>query len=395
MAKKSNKSSGKPDTGQSSEYKSLSERIEHDSADAAVGMLAPVPTIGRLRPRDITAFLRQLLMLVDTGTPLVKGLRTLSERTANARLRRLIGDVCSYVETGNPLWQGLERHPRHFPPVFVNLIKAGEASGTIPEVLGRLIEFRDRSESTRRKVKSALVYPAVVIVAAIGFMFVVCKLVVPTFTEMFSEIGGMEMPPLTRMVIGVSNVIGNYWLLWIILAAVLFVLYKMFAASPGGRLAVDRIKLGIPGFGKIITSATVAEFTRTFALLLRSGVSILVTLDLTKDAMQNKAFGHSLIAIRDSVERGEGLQAPLRANDLMPPIVTDMLVTGEESGSLDEISEKISEIYQEDLDIAVSTLSGLIEPVLAILLGIVVLILVLTLFLPYISMIDQISTQGL
>ncbi len=226
-------------------------------------------------------------------------------------------------------------------------------------------------------------------------MFVVCKLVVPTFTEMFSEIGGMDMPPLTRMVIGVSNVIGNYWLLWIILAAVLFVLYKMFAASPGGRLVVDRIKLGIPGFGKIITSATVAEFTRTFALLLRSGVSILVTLDLTKDAMQNKAFGHSLLAIRDSVERGEGLQAPLRANDLMPPIVTDMLVTGEESGSLDDISEKISEIYQEDLDIAVSTLSGLIEPVLAILLGIVVLILVLTLFLPYISMIDQISTQGL
>ncbi len=394
MAKKSNKSSGTPDTGQSSVKKNISEQIEYKDAEIAAGMLAPAPNVGRIRPRDITAFLRQLLMLVDTGTPLVKGLRTLSERTTNARLRMLIGDVCSYVETRNPLWQALERHPRHFPPVFVNLIKAGEASGTIPEVLRRLIEFRDRGESTRRKIKSALIYPTVVLVAAVAFMFVVSKLVVPTFEDMFNEIGNMEMPALTRVVIGISHLIGNYWLLWIILIAVLFVLYKMFAASPGGRLVVDRIKLGIPGFGKILTSATVAEFTRTFALLLRSGVSILVTLDLTKDAMQNRAFGQSLISIRDSVERGEGLEAPLRANDLMPPIVTDMLVTGEESGSLDDISEKISEIYQEDLDIAVSTLSALIEPVLAIVLGIVVLILVLTLFLPYVSMIEQISTQG-
>jgi len=394
MAKKSNKSSGKSDASQSSVEKSISERIEQKTAEPAADLLAPAPYIGSIRPRIITAFLRQLLMLVDTGTPLVKGLRTLSERSANPRLRMLISDVCSHVEAGNPLWQALERHPKHFQPVFVNLIKAGEASGTIAEVLRRLIEFRERSESTRRRVRSALVYPTVVIVAAVAFMFVVSKMVVPAFEEMFTEIEGVDMPGLTRIVIGLAHLIGNYWLLWTILIVALIVLYKVFAASPGGRLIVDRLKLRVPGFGRILTSATIAEFARTFALLLRSGVSILVTLDLTKDAMQNRAFGQSLISIRDSIERGEGLEAPLRANDLMPPIVADMLVTGEESGSLDDISEKISELYQEDLDIAVNTLSGLIEPVLAIVLGIVVLILVLTLFLPYVSMIEQISAQS-
>jgi type IV pilus assembly protein PilC len=355
---------------------------------------SPLFPVGRIKPSDITAFLRQLLMLVDSGTPLVKGLRTLSERTGNTNLRTLISEVCSYVEAGNPLWQALEQYPKYFSPVFVNLVKAGEASGTVPVVLRRLIEFRDRSQATRRKVKSALVYPAIVIVAAVGFLFVVSKFVVPAFQEMFEEVG-IEIPAVTQCVIGTANLIGNYWILWLALVVGAAVLYKMYAATPGGRVAVDRLKLRIPGFGRLLTSATVTEFTRTFALLLRSGVSILVTLDLTKDSMPNRAFGESLKDVRDAIERGEGLEVPLRNNDMLPAIVTDMLVTGEESGTLDDISEKVADIYQEDLDIAVETLSGLIEPVLALLMGGVVLILVLTLFLPYVSMLDQISGAGL
>jgi type II secretory pathway component PulF len=350
--------------------------------------------MGRIRSREVTAFLRQMSMLIESGTSVTSGLRTLSERTTNPELRKLITDVRDHVEAGNPLWQGFERHAKYFSSVSVNLVKAGEASGTVPTVLRRLIEHREQRESLRRRVTRALIYPAIVAVAAAAFLFVVSKLVIPAFVQMFEDVD-VDVPRLTRVVIGVANLIGNYWLLWLILVVALVVIYKVFSASPGGRLVVDRLKLKLPGSSRIATSATIAEFTRTFALLLRSGVSILVTLDLIRDSLRNRAFGESLRAVRDSLERGEGLEAPLRENDYVPPIVTDMLVTGEEAGTLDAISDRIADTYEEDVDLALNTLSSLIEPVLAIGLGIIVLILVLTLFLPYVSMIDQIAGAGI
>jgi type II secretory pathway component PulF len=395
MAKKQNK---KPDEQRdairSSLERSISERVQEQAAQATPSPPPAAPSVGGIRSRDISAFLRQLVMLVETGTPLTGGLRTLSERTANRNLRALVADVREYVEAGNPLWQALERQPRYFSPVSVNLVKAGEASGTVPTVLQRVIDYRERSESLRRRVTRALIYPTIVIVAALGFMFVVSKLVIPAFQEMFTEVNA-TIPTLTRIVIGIAHVIGDFWYLWVLLAIGLIVAYKVYASTPHGRLVVDRLKLKIPGMSRISTAAAVAEFGRSFALLLRSGVSILVTLDLVKDAMHNRAFGQSLQAVRDSLERGEGLEIPLRQNEFFPPIVTDMLATGEQSGTLDSISDKIAETYEEDLEIALDTLSSLIEPVLAIGLGVVVLILVLTLFLPYVSMIDQITTAGL
>ena len=399
MAKKEGKPDEKRDAIRSSLEKSMSERIERQAARAVpvqevAAVARQVPLYGRVRPREITAFLRQLVMLIESGTPLTAGLRKLSERTSSRDLRALIVDVRDYVEAGHPLWQALEGHPKCFSPVSVNLVKAGEASGTVPTVLERLIEYRERTESLRRRVTRALIYPAIVVVAAVGFLFVVSKMVIPAFQEMFAEVG-VEMPPLTKAVIGVARIVGDYWLLWLILAIGLIVAYKLYAATPGGRMVVDRRKLKLPLVSRIATSAAVAEFGRSFALLLRSGVSILVTLDLIKDAMRNRAFGESLKAVRDSLERGEGLEVPLRQNDLFPPIVTDMLATGEESGTLDSISDRIADIYEEDLQSALDTMSSLIEPVLAIGLGVVVLILVLTLFLPYVEMIGQITGGGI
>ena len=399
MAKKKGKPDEQRDAIRSSLEKSISERIEQRAPQAVAPQAVPapargVPTYGRVRSREITAFLRQLVMLVESGTPLTGGLRKLSERTSSRDLRELIADVRDYVEAGNPLWQAFERHPKYFPPVSVNLVKAGEASGTVPTVIQRLIEYREQSESLRQRVARALVYPAIVAVAAVGFMFVVSKLVIPAFQEMFAEVN-LEVPPLTRAVIGLAHIVGDYWLLWLILLIAFVVVYKMYAATPGGRMAVDRRKLKLPLVSRIATSAAVAEFARSFGLLLRSGVSILVTLDLIKDSMHNRAFGDSLRLVRDSLERGEGLELPLRQNEFVPPIVTDMLATGEESGTLDSISDRIADIYEDDLQGALDTISSLIEPVLAIGLGVVVLILVLTLFLPYVSMIDQITGAGI
>jgi len=394
MAKNNAEPGEKGKAIRSSVERSISDRIEKLAAESPVERPRVPAAMGRIRSREVTAFLRQMSMLIESGTSVTSGLRTLSQRTTNPELRKLIADVRDHVEAGNPLWQGFERHPKYFSAVSVNLVKAGEASGTVPAVLRRLIKYREQRESLRRRVSRALIYPTIVVVAAAAFLFVVSKLVIPAFVQMFEEVN-LEVPRLTRIVIGIANLIGNYWLLWLILIVVLAVLYRIYSASPAGRLVVDRLKLKLPGSSRIATGAAVAEFTRTFALLLRSGVSILVTLDLVKGAMRNRAFGESLQAVRDSLERGEGLEAPLRDNDYVPPIVTDMLVTGEEAGTLDAIADRIADNYEEDVDVALNTLSSLIEPVLAIGLGIVVLILVLTLFLPYVSMIDSIAGGGI
>ena len=394
MAKKKDKPVKKQNAVRSAVEKSISDRIEQQTAERVPAPPASGRLIGRIRSSEITAFLRQLSMLIESGISVAAGLRSLSERTANRELRKLIADVRDYVEAGNPMWQSLKRHPKYFSAVSVNLVKAGEASGAVPTILRRLIEYREQRESLRQRVSRALIYPAIVVAAAVGFLVIVSKLVIPAFTDMFVEVD-LTVPRLTRVVIGIAHIIGDYWLLWLILVIALAVIYKLYAGTPSGRLVVDRLKLKLPLSSRIATSATIAEFTRTFALLLRSGVSILVTLDLVRDAMPNRAFGESLKAVRDSLERGEGLEAPLRQNDFVPPIVTDMLVTGEESGALDSISDRIADGYQEDVNIALDTLSSLIEPVLAVGLGIVVLILVLTLFLPYVTMIDKIAGAGM
>jgi type IV pilus assembly protein PilC len=356
--------------------------------------LSSPPRLGLIKYREVTVFLRQLVMLVETGTPLMKALKTLSQRVQNPNMRKMVGDICASVEAGNPLWQSFARHTKHFPGIFVNLIKAGEAAGTLPTILHRLVEYRDRREMLQKRLRSAMIYPVIVIVAVIAVLFIVCRVVVPQFQEMFDSVDA-ELPPVSQFVISVTSLLGTYWWLVLLIVAGLGVLYRFYGGTRNGRITLDRLKMKLPVIGTIVTNATVTDFARTFSMLLGSGISILTTLDLVKDSLSNRAFAERLLSVRDSVERGEGLEAPLRQNDLMPPVVTDMLVTGEESGSLDSVSGKIAEIYQEEVDIAIGTLQSLIEPLLALCLGIIVLIVVLALFVPYIELIQSLTTGGL
>lgn len=351
-----------------------------------------LPTIGTPRVRDavMTAFLRQMVMKLNAGVPLLKGITTLAERTPDRYFRDVILDVGRRIEGGSTLWQALASHPKHFDKLFVNLVKAGETSGTLTGVMTRVAEFREKRAMLRRQVRSAMIYPAVILAMTMAVLLVFLILVLPSFEQIFDQFD-LALPAFTRGALWLSR---SFFTPWVVVYIGVIVgsvaAFILFRASPGGRLAWDHFKLRAPIFGDIFTKAVVADFTRTFSTLLGAGVTILETLDLARDAMTNRAFARDIQHMRDSIERGEGLEPPLRRSRLMPAIVTDMLVTGEESGALEGISGQVATIYEEEVDAAVAQLKNLIEPLVIMVLGIVVGGLCLSFFWPYATLIEQV-----
>ncbi len=350
-----------------------------------------------VRRKDITVFLRQLVMLIEAGTPLLKSLKTLSRRLENRAVRNMVQDIAEQVENGNPLWQAFERHPHeYFDTVFVALVKASEASGTLVDTLRRQTEYYERREMLRRRVMTALVYPAVLVVLCGAVLFIMAKFVVPAFQEIFEGALEVSLPPFTKGLISVIQFLTSWPVLIVIAALIgLYVLYWVWQRSPVNRLLADRIKLRLPIIGRISQKYAIAQMTSSLAMLLRSGLSMMVTLDLTRSAIHNQAVAQVLQRVRSSVEQGSGIEEPLRAEPkVIPPVVTDMLVTGEESGQLDRVASHIAETYEEEVQIDIATLTDLLPVFLVVVLGVAVLMLVLGFFLPLISSIDQLTSAA-
>lgn len=370
------------------------------AANATVSKQPPRASFRATRPRarDVNNFLRQLIMLMEAGTPILKSLKTCARRNEKAAIRNLCADIAEHVETGNALWQGFERHPHEFDTVFVNLIKASEASGTLSAVLKRQVDYRERREMMIRKLRGAMLYPAVLLFFCGGVLLLISKYVIPEFKTTFLKLGDGQLPPITETFFGiietatsltfVVSVVGGF--------VALFVLYRLWVLNPLNRIRADRVKLSIPYLGKnIVKKRAIVEFTWTLSMMLRSGLSMMVTLDLVRSAITNRAFANTLNSVRDSVERGEGMEAPLRASAaIVPPVITDMLVTGEDSGQLDDIAEHLARTYEEEVNIAVASLGDLLLPIMVILIGGMVLILFLALFLPLIAALDQLMNSG-
>jgi type IV pilus assembly protein PilC len=344
---------------------------------------------GGIRKADITTFLRQLIMLLDAGTPILKSLRSLAERGEKMALRALIADIAEYVEMGNPLWQAFERHPRHFDTVFVNLIKASEASGTLTTVLSRTVKYRERREILTKRVRGAMFYPAILLFACFAAVLFICWVVLPEFETMFTKFN-VQLPTMTVYFLVGARLFAAYWWLAVVAFAGLVALYKLwYVQNPVRRVAADRFKLHLPIIGQILRKNAVVEMTRTLALLLKSGLSMMSTLELVRSAIHNRAVAQTIQTMRDSVERGSGLEQPLRAaSDIIPTVVADMLVTGEESGRLDSIAEQIADTYEEEVNISLSTLGDALQPILTVFLGALVIIVMLAVFVPLLNLVN-------
>jgi type II secretory pathway component PulF len=378
----------------------LSETLEVTPGDAVAEIVnqntdrSPSPgffAAGTVRYADITAFLRQLIMLLDAGTPLLRSLRALAKRSERLAVRGLINDIALFVEGGNALWQAFDRHPRYFDTVFVNLIKASEASGTLTTVLRQLVAYREEREILRKRVRGAMIYPILLVIACVAALFVITAFVVPVFADFF-ERADLAMPLGTKILIQASLLIRvGWWVPLLVLIAVILLYQFWYLRNPVRRVAADYVKIRLPIVGAIAHKNAIVEMCRTMSLLLRSGLSMMATLDLTRNAIHNRAVAESLQAMRDSVETGGGFEEPMRESGVIPHVVVDMFVTGEESGRVDQIADQIADIYEEEVKIAVSSLGDALQPIFTIVVGIGVLILFISLFLPMITMVDQLG----
>jgi len=355
-------------------------------------------TTRSVRGKDITVFIRQLIMMLESGTPIIKALKSLSTRGASKGIRNLVTGITDYVEAGNPLWQAFSREGRHFPPVFVNLIKAGEASGTLTTVLRRLVAFREERERLQKQVQIALIYPAILVLVSYTVIVVLSWFVIPEFRKLFEDLG-VELGTFPATVMSVADFIALYWWVLVVGVAGLWAAYSFWwQKNPLLRIQSDRLKLKVPIIGRITTGTVMTEFNRTFSMLLRSGVSMMATLDLCRNSVSNTAFAESIQDMRDSVERGEGMEAPLRSAErqgLMPGVVVDMLMTGEESGSIDNIADQIADAYEEEVGLAVDALKESLQPIMVVTLGLIIGTLVIAMFMPLVSLIEQISSSGM
>jgi type IV pilus assembly protein PilC len=311
-----------------------------------------MPWEKRVSVKDLGVFTRQFATMINAGLPMVQCLDILSAQTEKAFFRQSIAAVTSDVEGGSTLGEALARHPRIFSRLYVNMVEAGEAGGILDLILNRLAVYLEKADQLQRKIKSAMTYPAVVCIVALGATIFMLMFIIPTFAKMFSDFGG-QLPMPTQIVMGLSDFLRGYW--YIILFAVigLIVLLQRFYKTDVGKTKIDGMLLKIPVLGMVLRKGSVARFTRTLGTLISSGVPILNGLEITAKTSGNKIIENSIFETRDSISQGNTISDPLRKSGVFPPMVTQMIAVGEQTGALDEMLEKIANFYDDEVDTAV------------------------------------------
>ncbi|MDR1816848.1 MAG: type II secretion system F family protein [Puniceicoccales bacterium] len=347
---------------------------------------------GRVKHEPLTIFTRQLATLLKAGLPLLRALEILKKQEKNPNLRNIVTSLSDNVQSGNNLSDAMAQHPKAFDRLYVNMIRAGESGGVLDRVLDRLAMFMEKSLRLKKKVKSAMTYPVVVISVAVGIVWLLMVKVVPTFQKMLTD-QKAEMPALTQFVISVSKFLSEFWYAVPVVLVALYSLVKLVTGSKKGKRALDKIVFRLPKVGAFVTVAAVARFARTFGTLMASGVPILQALNITRDTMSNVVLGEALTAVHDRVRDGEPLSVPLEQSKVFPAMVTSMIQVGEETGQLPEMLNRVADTYDEEVDNAVGAMTSIIEPLLIVFLAVVVGTIVIAMFLPLITMIQTMMNK--
>jgi len=339
---------------------------------------------------DVTVMTRQLATLITAGLPLLRALELIHKQERNPIFKAVLADIAASVSQGNNLSEALQAHPKVFDKLFVNMVRAGEAGGVLDKVLDRLAKFREKAQRIQNKVKSAMVYPGVVMSVAVIIVYILMVKVVPSFEKLLSA-QKMNLPWLTLRVVGISRALTDFWY---VTPVVLFGLYfgtKSWLATEKGKEIFDRVIFRLPKIGTFVQIVSVSRFARTFGTLMASGVPILQSISITRDTLDNVVIAKSLERVHDRVRDGEPLSVPLEQSGVFPQMVTSMIQVGEETGQLPEMLNRVADIYDEEVDNAVTALTSIIEPVLIVFLAVVVGTIVLAMFLPLIALITKMT----
>lgn len=342
--------------------------------------------------KDLTVVTRQLAILLGAGLPLIRSLRTLEKQSQNPAVQGVLGKTCEIVEGGATFAEALSQSPKSFDKLYLNMIRAGEASGAMEVILDRLANFMESAARIAGKVKSALIYPCVILFIAIAALVGLMVFIVPNFSKIFDDLlEGEPLPGITQFLINTSNTMMNQWYYYIIGVVAIVVFFKVLVKIPQGKFAMDYCKYNMPLFGPIISKTAISRFSRTLGTLMSSGVPVLSALQIVKDTSGNEVVSKGVQTVYEAVKEGEGIAVPLGKTKIFPEMVISMVEVGEETGKLPEMLDKIADTYEEEVNNAVSALTSLIEPLMIVGLAGMVGTIVIALFLPLTKIIEKMS----
>ena len=350
---------------------------------------------GKIKTKVLTQFTRQLATLVNAGLPLMRGIEVLKRQMRDPQMLEALNGISENIAAGGTFSESLSAYPKIFDRLYVNMVKAGEAGGVLEVVLGRLAEFAEKSERIKNKVKGAMIYPTVVLFAAVGITAFLLVAVIPKFQQVFQDmLGGAALPPITQFVIDASGFVQNNGLQILIGVVAVIVILKVIGRTEKGAYFFDVLKLKMPVTGTLTQRSAVSKFTRTLGTLLSSGVPILQSLTITRDTTGNRVLTSAIQNVHDSVKEGESMTQPLSQCKVFPPMVVSMVEVGEETGALADMLTRIANTYDDEVDNAVAGMTAAIEPALIIVLAVVVGTIVIAMFLPMVKIIGSVSGAG-
>lgn len=349
-----------------------------------------------VKAKSLMIFTRQLATLIDSGLPLLRGLTVLGRQEPNPIMKSTITTIADNVQTGSTFSETLSQYPKIFNKLYINMVKAGELGGVLEIVLNRLAEYQEKAQKLKNKIVAAMVYPIIVMFIALAIMVFLMLVIVPRFEKIFQDMLGdaNKLPGLTKMVIGFSRWMGDNVHYLAGGAVLIFIGWKMFAATANGRRTIDKIKLKLPLFGDVQRKTAISRFTRTLGTLVTSGVPILQALNITRETAGNTIVSDAITKVHDAVKEGESMVGPLESSNVFPPMVISMVDVGEETGQLPEMLLKIADVYEDEVDNSVSALTSMLEPLMIVILALVVGVIVMALFLPLIEVIKGLSGAG-
>lgn len=339
--------------------------------------------------KDMVVFSRQFAAMVSAGVAMLRTLTIIVDQCPNKKMRQTLDEVRKSVEAGLSLSDAMAKHPAVFDKLYVSMVRAGEAGGILSEVLKRLADFLEARQKLNTKVRSAMVYPTVVLLVAIGVFWAMLTFILPIFQGLFRNVGG-ELPAYTQFLILLSEAMRSIYMgIFIVLALVGVYMLKRYYKTDLGKLHIDGILLTLPGFGDLIKKVSVARFSRTFGTLIRAGVPMLAALDVVKDTAGNAVVAKAVERIYNDVRQGGSIAKPMSKTSVFPPMVTQMVAVGEETGKLDDMLSKVADFYDMEVENAVEALTSLLEPVMVVGIGGIVGSVVIGMYLPIFTVINQ------
>lgn len=343
-----------------------------------------------VKRKHFIVFLRQFSTLIKAGVGIAESIQILSIQSESKALRKALAEIGEDIQGGRQLSDACARHPRIFDTLYLSMVRAGEASGSMETVLDRMAGFYEKSHYTREKIKSALIYPVVMLVLTVGVTVYLLTNVVPMFVQMFKGFNA-ELPTITRNVMAVSDSLTEAWYMYVLTIVGIYAAYQITARTAGGRYWLDYAQLRFPVFGSLIQKGAIARLSRTMSTLFSSSVPVLEALAIVEHVADNKVIGHALMKSRDSLREGRPLSEPLKKEWVFPPLVSHMIAVGEETGALDSMLEKIAEFYEAEVENSVDRIKALIEPVMIVVLAVIIGGIVLSIMVPMFEIFNRIQ----